>query len=270
MNFKRNVLAMAVMQGYMQAADSAGAVGSGAAAVNTNPLSHDIKAQVVKNLVAMTDVKFNFRSVAVTDDKGLPIKEADGKTDKKWKRPTYTRALPLLTTAGLMAALQAGDKTTELILDAANQAIIDRARGLINDKIDSEPKAPLEVNSIDDNALQLFAIANLPKSERGAGISKDEWAAFAADYKAVMATDEAVKLFPDAKPRSPDVLEKHAVLLTGKFNQVRSRKDVVQNMLTFLDVWVQISPNAEEHQDCYEFLKNKGNTIMQGESFDDL
>lgn len=239
-------------------------------AVNTNALAQDIKAQVVKNLVAMTEVKFNFRSTVVADATGQPVKEADGKTDKKWKRPTYARPLPLLTVAGLMVALQAGDKTTELVLDAVNNTIVDRARGLINEKIESEPKAALDATSIDDNSLQLFAIANLPKSERGAGISKEEWAAFTTDYKAVMATPEAVELFSDKKARSPELLEKHAILLAGKFNQVRSRKDVVQNMLTFLDIWVQVSPNAEEHQDCYEFLKAKGNTIMQGENFDDL
>lgn len=269
MNLKQSLLATAVIGAYMQAEATQAASGGGQI-VNANPLSQDIKAQVVKNLVAMTDVKFNFRSTIVTDDKGQAIKEADGTTDKKWKRPTYTRALPLLTTAGLLAALQAGDKTTELVLDAVNSAIVDRARGLINDKIESEPKTALEPASIDDNSLQLFAIANLPKSERGAGISKEEWASFTSDYKAVMATDEAIALFPDKKARSPELLEKHAILLAGKFNQVRSRKDVVQNMLTFLDVWVQVSPNAEEHQECYEFLKAKGNTIMQGENFDDL
>lgn len=237
--------------------------------VQTSPLAEDIEVQVTKNLVAMTKVSFNFRTVEVNDAEGKKVLNPDG-TVKKWKRPTLDTQLPLLTVAGLMAALQAGDKTTELVLDAANQVIIDRQRGLVNDKIDADPSVVLDGSVVNPNDLQLFVIANLPKSERGAGISKDAWGAFVADYKAVMATKEATEQMPDKKARSPEILEKQGVLLLGKFNQVRSRKDVVEKMDFYLDVWVQLSPNAEEHQSCYEHLKSKAKTILQGENYDDV
>lgn len=237
--------------------------------VQTSPLAEDISVQVTKNLVAMTEVSFAFRSTSVYDADGKEVKNPDGST-KKFKRPTLTAKLPLLTSAGLMAALQAGDKTTDLILEAANQIIIDRQRGLINEKIDSDPSIVLDSSVINPNDLQLYIIANLPKSERGAGISKEAWAGFVADYKAVMATPEATDQMPDKKPRSPEILEKQGILLAGKFNQVRSRKDVVEKMDNYLDIWVQLSPNAEEHQACYEFLKGKAKIILQGENYDDL
>lgn len=237
--------------------------------IQTSPLAEDIAVQVTKNLVAMTKVSFSFRSADILDAEGKKVTNPDG-SSKKFKRATLDTQLPLLTVAGLMAALQAGDKTTELVLDAVNQVIIDRQRGIINEKIELDPSVVLSDEVVDPNALQLFAIANLPKSERGAGISKDAWAAFVADYKMVLATDEATAAMPDKQAKSPDVLEKHGVLLLGKLNQVRSRKDVVEKMDIYLDIWVQLSPNAEEHQSCYEFLKQKAKVLLQAENFDDL
>jgi len=237
--------------------------------IQTSPLAEDIQVQVTKNLVAMTKVSFSFRTSDVVDAEGKKVLNPDGSA-KKFKRPTVDTQLPLLTVAGLMAALQAGDKTTELVLDAVNSVIIDRQRGLINDKIDSDPSVVLDESVVNPNDLQLFAIANLPKSERGAGISKEAWGAFVADYKLVMATDEATQAMPDKKARSPEILEKQGILLLGKLNQVRSRKDVVEKMDIYLDIWVQLSPNAEEHQSCYEFLKGKAKIILQGEDYNDL
>jgi hypothetical protein len=72
------------------------------------------------------------------------------------------------------------------------------------------------------------------------------------------------------KPRSPETLDKHGIILGGKFNPVRSRKDVIGQMLTFLDIWVQASPNAEEFQVPYEHLVTKGKALLQGEEFTDL
>lgn len=241
-------------------------------AILVNPLSQDIEVQVTAQLVNMKEAKFSFRTTEVPDE--AKAGQLDPKTQKpyvkEWKRPTLVMNLPFVTAAGLIAALQAGDKTTELAVDAVNEAITNRQRGLITEKIDADPSVNLSADQFDLNLLNLVAIANLPKSERGAGISKDAWAAFVKDYKETMASDEAIALFADKKPRTPEVLEKHGILLAGKFNQVRSRKDVVGQMLGFLDIWVDVSKNAEEHTACYELLRNKGDAILKGESFDDL
>lgn len=240
-----------------------------AASVRVNPLSQPVEAQVQTELVTLKPTKFSFRSVEVTDETGAPKKDEAGKV-VKWKRPTLELKIPLLTVSGLIAALQSGDKSTELALEQANSAIIDRVRGLIGKEIETNPKVELTSESVDITKLSFLEIANLPRGERGAGISKEDWEAFVEDYKATMATAEAIAAFPDKKPRSADVLDKHGVLLMGKFNQVRSRKDVVEQMLTFLDVWVIASKNADEHQACYELLQNKGKAIMQGEDFNNL
>lgn len=235
--------------------------------VDTNPLAEAVSAQVENKLVSMEKVKFSFRTTKIkTGEQDSAGKEIE----KEWKRDTFEAVIPLLTNTGVIAALQQGDKTSELIKDAANDVIINRARGIINDKIESDAAVILGPDSLDLQQLTLAAIASLPKSERGAGIPKDAWTAFVNDYKAAMQTAEAVALFPDHKPRSQDVLEKHAIVLAGKFNAVRSRQDVIKQMLGFLDIWIQVSLTAEEHAACYEHLKAKGNALLQGETFDDL
>jgi len=240
-------------------------------AVQTNPVAQDITAQVETKLVTLNETKFNFRSTKVASDQ----KDADGKViEVDWKRPTFKQGLPLLTVQGILAALASNEqKTIDLIIESVNEPIINRARGIINDAVDVNPAVDLndsEQFQIDLNKLSFAAIANLPKSERGAGIAKEVWGAFVADYIAVMQTPKAVALFPDKKARSVDVLGKHGILLGGKFNQVKSRKDVVGQMLGFLDIWLQATDNGEEHYACYEHLVSKGKAILQAENFDDL
>lgn len=252
-------------------AEAAVASTGSAANVPASPLSADIKAQIETQLVVPKELSFHFRK-----DKDLEAKDprAKGKT----KRTTFKQMVPLLTKAGLIAALSADDKSTELALDQANEAIINRFRGLINDKIENDVFNPetgkfgieLKGDLFDLNDLSFLKIALLPKSERGSGIPKEAWAAFVTDYKETMQSEKAIALLPDHKARPPEILEKHGVILGGKFNPVRSRKDVIQQMLGFLDIWVQVSENAEEHAECYEHLVAKGQQLLKAESFDDL
>lgn len=240
-----------------------------AVTVVANPLSQEIQAQIAATLVDTKAVKFSFRKA----------KDAEGKDlGEKSKRPTLEIHIPMLTKAGLIAALEAGDKSSELALECANDAIINRARGLIqglieNDIFDKEAgvwKTQLTPDMINLEDLSFFKIAMLPKSERGSGIDKDSWAAFVANYISVMQTPEAISAFPDKKPRDMEILKTHGIILGGKFNAVRSRKDVIKQMLGFLDIWLTCTKEAEEHQACYEYLVQKGNALMEAEDFNNL
>lgn len=239
--------------------------------VAANPLAANIKAQIETQLVAPKEVSFHFR-------KDKDFEKANPAASGKTKRPTFKIGLPLLTKAGLIAALSADDKSTELALEMANAAIIDRFRGIVNDKIENDKfnletgkyETTLASDMFDLNTLSFLTIANLPKSERGSGISKEAWAEFVADYKEAMQKPEAIDKFADKKKRDPEVLEKHGVILGGKFNAVRSRKDVIQQMLGFLDIWAQVTPNLEDHVECYEHLVSKGRALLEAENFDNL
>lgn len=236
-----------------------------------NPLSAAISAQIATNLVVPSEVSFHFRKDKEVEEKNPTAK---GKT----KRQTFKLSLPLLTPAGLIAALQSGDKSMELAVEKANEAIIDRARGLINDKVENDGfnvetgkwNTVLSADMFSVEDLSFLKIALLPKSERGSGISKEAWSAFVVDYVDAMKTPEAIALMPDKKARPQEILEKHGLILGGKFNQVRSRKDVIEQMLGFLDIWAQVSQNLDEHQACYDHLRAKGDALMQAENFDNL
>lgn len=239
--------------------------------VQVNPLGSAISVQIQTQLVAPSDTNFHFR-------KDKDFEKANPAAVGKTKRPTFKMALPLLTKAGVIAALSSSDKSTDLVVELANEAIINRARGLISDKID-EDKFNLETGKwgvelsptmFDPNEFSFLKIAQLPKGERGSGISKEAWASFVTDYKEVMSSQKAIDLLPDHKARPPEILEKHGQILMGKFNAVRSRKDVIGQMLGFLDIWVQASDSAEDHVECYDFLVAKGKTLMTAENFDDL
>lgn len=260
---------LAVMIGLMHAQMTEGGVaGRGGVNVDTNPLSSPISAQVSTKLVDLVDTSFHFRA-----DKELKKEVGDAA-----KRPTFKTPIPYLTKAGLMAVLTADDKSTALALEACNDVIINRARGIINELVESDSfdktkktfGKTLTSADLDLEKLSFLAIALLPKSERGAGIPKEAFAAFVADYKETMQKPAAIALLPDRKPRTPEVLDKHGIILGGKFNQVRSRKDVIGQMLGFLDIWMQVTENADEHATVYEHLVAKGKLLMEGESFEDL
>jgi hypothetical protein len=242
----------------------------GAKVVVVNPLAATIDVQVEQNLVEMKKAKFSFRTADKIDPETNQAMKDDKGNVVKWKRPTLEVTLPVLTKAGLIAALQSGDKSMELALEQANDVIFQRVRGLIAEMLDSNAAIDLTPEMIDVSKLGFLDIANLPRGERGAGIDKEQWAAFVTDYIETMQTKEAVADFPDHKPRSLEVLKTHGILLSGKFNQVRSRKDVVTQMDTFLDVWAVHSKNTDEHQACYELLKSKAKAIMEGEDFNNL
>lgn len=239
--------------------------------VDLNPLASPITAQIETKLVSMEKVSFHFR-------KDKDFEKANPEFVGKTKRATFDLNIPQLTVAGLLAALQADDKSTKLALEACNNVIVDRARGLISEKVENdvfnkETKAynlTLKAEDFNLDDLSFLKIANLPKSERGAGIPKEVWAAFVSDYIETMQKPGAIEMFTDKKARTPEVLVKHGQILGGKFNPVRSRKDVIQQMLGFLDIWAQVSENVEENMVAYEHLVAKGKVLLEGESFEDL
>jgi hypothetical protein len=241
--------------------------------VDDNPFAQDVEAQIQGNFVVMEKVKFSFRTTEILDpagDKTYKDGEHKGKKYREWKRPTLEVELPLVVRAGVIGALEANDKTTELLVDAARDIQIARARGILQDKIETDPTITLTADDIPLDQLSLAAIASLPKSARGAGIPKEAIQAFIADYKQTLQRPEAIALFSDKNPRAPDVLERHAILIAGKFNQIKARQDLAAQMAGFLDVWLQVSDAAEEHVKVYSFMKEKLDAIVKGDSYDDL
>ena len=126
--------------------------------------------------------KFNFKKRTIKDENGQVIGEVA-------KKPSIEVALPVLSTAGVIEALQAGGKESEVILDAVNFVFYQAARQQFDDVIENMANPDDEVKASDLNfdKLQLSYLANLPPATRGgAAISEDEWNYFFQDYLAVM------------------------------------------------------------------------------------
>lgn len=238
------------------------------------PLAQAITVQTDQKLVDMTPTKFNFRKVEIID----PVTKKQAKDDKGqlafFKRPTLELSIPLLTMAGLEAALKSGESVQKLVLEQANAVIYDVARLKIQEKIEENDDVVLTPEMIDVSKLGYVEIANMPRAARTPAISKEEMEEFVADYLAVMQTEVAIEMMPPMKnghkKRELDTLETHGQLFANKFNRIKSRKDVVTQMLQFLDVWLANSTKAEEFGSIYKILKDKGDQILKGADYDNL
>lgn len=192
------------------------------------------------NTVDKVDVKFNFRKVAI---------EVDGKpTGEFTKRPTVELSLPLLSVEGVVAALKAGGKQLDLVVEAVRAYQLDRARDIVNDNEsitqDNFPFAQLSWESI----------ANLPKAERrGGGISKETWEDFSKDYVAVM---------PGATGKTVEQVTNAAKILTNKFQAVKNSKPHLKLLKDQLAIYASASANAEQFSDCLSFLVEKADALL--------
>ena len=178
------------------------------------------------------------------------------KTDKETgiKRPTVELRLPVLSVEGIIDILQNGEerpKELELLLDVLSEAVYDQARSIVNDdEAINQENFPL------DKVTWEF-IANMPKAERrGGGISKETWDEFAKDY---------IEVMPAATGKKPEQVGLAAKLLLAKFNPVKTQKPVITMLQGQLGIYITTSPNAEQFQDCVEFLNKKAETLLNAD-----
>lgn len=188
------------------------------------------------NTVDVQEVNFSFRKVT------------DEKTGVESKRPTIT--LPVLkpSVEGLVAIFEAGGKGLELLLEAAADIVIGRARELINESED------MTAESFPYDKLTWEAIAALPKAERrGGGIPKETWEEFVKDYISVM---------PTLTGKSTDKVENAARNFSNKFAAVKTNKKVLGLLVDQLAIYTEGATNAEQFVECITFLTEKADKLV--------
>lgn len=189
------------------------------------------------NKVDFKEVKFSFRTVK------------DAETGLESKRATIESKIPVPSVEGIIAIIEAGGKGLELLMEAAADVVVQRARELLADD-EKLVEVPLD-------ALIWEVIANLPKAERkGRGIPKETWEEFSADYIAIM---------PSVTGKTAEQVGNAAKILLNKFQAVKSNKKVVELLKGQLALYLNSSPNAEAYSECVEFLMNKADTLMQAD-----
>lgn len=207
-------------------------------------MPNDAGTPIQANFDKLTDkkeVKFYFRTVKLTDDQGK-------ETGETFKRPDVKLEIPVPSVEGVIAIIEAGGKGLDLLLEAASNVVIDRAREIVNEKEDaSQDNFPFEMVSWE-------AIANLPKAERrGGGISKEIWEDFGKDYMEVM---------PGVTGKPIKAIEMGCKLLLTKFATVKTNKAVLTKMKEYLAVYLNSSPNAQQFVECVDFLNEKATALL--------
>jgi len=188
------------------------------------------------NTVDVQEVNFSFRKVT------------DEKTGVEYKRPTIT--LPVLkpSVEGLVKILETGGKGLELLLEAAADVVISRARELINESED------ITAESFPYEELLWDKIASLPKAERrGGGIPKETWEEFIKDYIAIM---------PSLTGKTMDKVENAARNFANKFAAVKTNKKVLGLLVDQLGIYTEGATNAEQFVECINFLTEKADKLM--------
>lgn len=188
------------------------------------------------NTVELKDFKFHFKSVE------------DKETGLKSKRPTMELKLPIPSVEGAVKALEAGGKQLDLVMEALQTIIVNRAREIISEDEN------ITAESFPYDQLTWEVIANLPEAERrGRGIPKEIWEAFAEDYVSIM---------PGLTGKSTKQVQAAADILLDKFNKHKTNKKVIKLLQDQLAVYVSNSPNAETYTDCISFLNDKATRLM--------
>lgn len=193
-------------------------------------------------------IKFNFRAESIRDEAGKVI----GKTPKP---DSVELTLPTLEVADLLSIIENGGKSLELLLEAVNDVIYQAARQVVGDAMDA--KKPVDQALIEANHANLDweAIANKPKAERrGNGISKEDWEAFAEDYKSVMSMVMVDK--------SAEQIATAAAHLSKKFANCRFNKQAIVVMRSYLAAWFSATPNKEDFATIYEALDNRAEVLL--------
>lgn len=207
---------------------------------NTAQVEH--KEANFNKLIDMVEAKFHFKKT---------VDEASGVESK---RPTVELKLPVPSVEGIMEILtkENNEKELDLLRDAINDVVFQRAREIVNEKEDiSQENFPFE-------EVLWEKIANLPKAERrGGGISKETWEEFAKDYIAVM---------PAATNKPVEKVSLAAKVFLNKFNAVKTDKKVLALLKQQLGIYVTSSPRAEEFVDCVDFLDKKAQALIEADS----
>lgn len=168
------------------------------------------------------------------------------------KRATIELAIPVPTVEGVIQMLN-DPKQTEYLLEVLAEQAYKAARDQVGD--DAKPVNKQE--ELDESKLTMEALANMPKAERtGGGIGKEVWEAFSEDYIAVM---------PAITSKSAEQVGNACKLLIAKFQPVKTNKKVIEFLKGQLALWFSSSTNAEEFQECYEFLDAKADTLLKAD-----
>ncbi len=210
----------------------------------TNPSAEEMQV-----LVDTIKANYDFEVDVVSTRFGFK-KSTDKETQIETNREAVELAVPYPSKLGIAEALATGGLQAELVQEAVNSMVNEQVRALLND---GEEGRKLNAATFPVDKLSWDFISKLPKPQRGAGIAKEIWEAFIKDYATIM---------PAASGRSIEKIAAQTKILANKFSQSKTKKAVLEFMLTMLNIYVENSENAADFVDCVTFLLSKIDTFL--------
>lgn len=202
-----------------------------------------IQPMLEAELVKLKEVPISFKTQEEID-------EAGKKTGIKSKREGWKAVIPEITFTGLLESLK-DPKQQDFILSLANDAIYAQYRAQVSDNPTWKNQ-----DEVDLGQLTLEYISNLPAGERrGGGIAKETWDEFVRDYVAVMTVLQSDK--------DPSKITNAATIFAKRLQPVKTNKQVLPVLQTYLGTWFQNSEKKEDFQDVFEFLVTKITDFLQ-------
>jgi len=175
-------------------------------------------------------------------------KSKDKDTGIETIRKPVQLAIPYPSVQGLINIIEKGGKGLELVMEAMASVVDSAARDILHEGL------TLTAATFPADKVAWEFIANLPKAQRkGGGLPKETWEAFAQDYCEVM---------PAITGKSPEQVANAAKILQNKFSAVKTNEAVLNLLVDQLAVYAEHSPNAEEYEECIDFLLNKADALL--------
>ena len=189
------------------------------------------------NKLDYKEAKFGFRKVT------------DKETGVETKRNTVELAkIPVPSIEGIVAILETGGKSLDLLQEAVTEVVLNRARDYINEN------ESVTSENFDYSVLDWNAIANLEKEDRRSGISKETWDDFAKDY---------VEVMPAVSGATGEQCATAAKIFVGKFTAVKTKKDLIGKLKIRLSMYAEHSPKAGEFAEVIDLLLKKADKLIE-------
>jgi hypothetical protein len=266
---KKSLIALAALAAsgsYGMYREQAGADGTVQSGTGTAAVEQSAPAPVAPSApndsVFMKEQTFHFKKEkdVTGPDAADPTKTVV--LQKGEKHPSVKMYLPIPKRERLIQFLS--DPTTfakevELIDSAIFDTIYTVARGQVNDFREKNPKETVTNAVLDYDKLDWTAIANMPKSERGAyAPNEEELGTFLDSYAAVM---------PAATQKTAEQIGNHIKLFKDGFKKQRGQKDILELFSGMLQVYMTAAStdDLEENMQVVEYFVNKLDRWLKAE-----
>lgn len=192
----------------------------------------------------MSDIQANHN--ATVDQKDFSFHFKKDKLGNK--RSSVELKLPVPSVEGIIAILEKGGKSLELLQDAMYDVIRAQAASIISDN-EAMTSADFPTANVDWDF-----IANMPKADRrGSSIASEVWEAFAKDY---------IEVMPAATGKSVEAVTNATVVFLKKFSIVKTNKDVLKKLKEQLALYVENTKKGEDFAEVIDLLNSKVDSYL--------